>query len=153
MRGVPLVTRDTGTRTAISALHDMSDTNAAMAAWKTALQSPAWDRTPVWFHGDLLPGNLLFKQGCLSAVIDFGGLGVGDPACDLMIAWRLFSGQSRNMFRTALAVDDATWVRGRGHALSQALIFISYYLNTNPVRVRNARRVIDEVLTDYRESD
>lgn len=101
----------------------------------------------------MLPGNLLVERGRLSAVIDFGGLGVGDPACDLIIAWGLFSGESRDVFRAALAVDDATWARGRGHALSQAVIFIPYYLNTNPVGVGNARRMIDEVLADYRASN
>ena len=89
---------------------------------------------------------MLFDRGRLSAVIDFGGLGVGDPACDLMIAWSLFSGESRNVFREKLNVDDATWARGRGQALSQAVIFIPYYLTTNPVGVRYARRMIDEIL-------
>ena len=149
-RGAPLAVRDTVTREAIAALHGMIDADSALAVWETALQAPEWDRAPVWFHGDLLPGNLLFEQGRLSAVIDFGGLGVGDPACDLMIAWGLFSGESRDVFRTALAVDDATWERGRGHALSQALIFIPYYLDTNPVGVGNARHMIDEVLADLK---
>jgi len=79
-------------------------------------------------------------------------MGVGDPACDLMIAWSLFSGESRNVFRAALAVDDATWARGRGHALSQALIFIPYYMNTNPVGVGNARCMIDAVLADQKHA-
>lgn len=147
-RGVPLALRDAPTREAIAALGGVIDTDAVIMAWEAAIQAPEWDRAPVWFHGDLLPGNLLVEQGRLSAVIDFGGLGVGDPACDLMIAWGLFSAQSRAVFRAALAVDDATWARGRGHALSQALIFIPYYLNTNPVGVSNARRTIDEVLAD-----
>jgi aminoglycoside phosphotransferase (APT) family kinase protein len=151
LRGVPLATRDTGTREAIAALDGMIDADAATTAWEAALQAPEWDRAPVWFHGDLLPGNLLFERGRLSAVIDFGGLGVGDPACDLIIAWGLFSGESRDVFRAALAVDDATWARGRGHALSQALIFIPYYLDTNPVGVGNARRMIDKVLADHRQ--
>lgn len=150
LRGAPLVTRDTGTRAAITALQGIIDTDAATVVWETALQAPVWNRAPVWFHGDLLPGNLLFEQRRLSAVIDFGGLGVGDPACDMMIAWGLFSGESRAAFRATLAVDDATWARGRGHALSQALIFIPYYLTTSPLGVGNARRMIDEVLTDYR---
>ncbi|MCB0236955.1 MAG: phosphotransferase, partial [Anaerolineae bacterium] len=83
-------------------------------------------------------------------VIDFAGMGVGDPACDLMIAWGLFSRESRETLRAALAVDDATWARGRGMALSQAAIFIPYYLDTNPVGVANARRAIAEVLADQR---
>jgi aminoglycoside phosphotransferase (APT) family kinase protein len=148
LRGLPLATREAPTREAIAALDGMYDAHALTAAWEAALQAPDWDRAPVWFHGDLLPGNLLVERGRLSAVIDFGGLGVGDPACDLMIAWGLFAGEGRNAFRTALAVDDATWARGRGHALSQALIFVPYYLNTNPVGVRNARRTIDAVLAD-----
>ena len=149
LRGVPLAARDTDTREALAALHGMLNTDAATMVWEVALQAPAWDREPVWFHGDLLTGNMLFERGRLSAVIDFGGLGVGDPACDMMIAWSLFSGESRDMFRGALAVDDATWKRGRGHALSQALLFIPYYLNTNPVGVGNAQRMIDEILTDH----
>ena len=147
-RGAPLATRDARTRKAIAALQGMINTTAATAAWEAALQAPEWNRPPVWFHGDMLPGNLLFERGRLSAVIDFGGLGLGDPACDLMIAWGLFSGESRDVFRTAIAVDDATWARGRGHALSQALIFIPYYLITNPVGVGNAKRMINEVFAD-----
>jgi aminoglycoside phosphotransferase (APT) family kinase protein len=147
-RGVPLVRRDAAMRAAIAAVHGMLDTDAVTAAWEAALEAPEWDRPPVWVHGDLLPGNLLVERGRLSAVIDFGGLGVGDPACDLMIAWSLFSGESREVFRATLEVDDATWARGRGHALSQAIIFIPYYLDTNPAGVRNARRVVDEVLAE-----
>ncbi len=149
LRGVPLAMRDTYTREAIAALRGMIDVGAVTAAWEAALRAPEWNRSPVWFHGDLLPGNLLVEGGRLSAVIDFGGLGVGDPACDLMIAWGLFSGESREVFRAALAVDEATWVRGRGCALSWALIFIPYYLDTNPVGVGSARRVLDEVLADH----
>jgi aminoglycoside phosphotransferase (APT) family kinase protein len=145
-RGVPLAQRDVPTREAIEALRGMIDVDAATAAWEAALMTPVWPGPPVWVHGDMLPGNLLVKQGRLSAVIDFGGLGVGDPACDLMIAWGLFSGESRDVFRAVLSVDDATWARGRGWALSQALIFIPYYLNTNPVGVGIARRTIDEIL-------
>ena len=81
-------------------------------------------------------------------MIDFGGLGVGDPACDLLPAWNLFGREARDAFREALDVDDATWARGRGWALSIALIFIPYYLDTNPVGVANARRVLEEVLAD-----
>ncbi len=141
--------RDAYTRSAIADLDGPVDTEAVAAAWAADLQAPAWDGPPVWVHGDLQSGNLLAVQGRLSAVIDFGGLGVGDPACDLVVAWSLFSGESREAFRTALSVDDATWARGRGWALSVALIFIPYYLDTNPVGVGDARRTIDEVLADH----
>jgi aminoglycoside phosphotransferase (APT) family kinase protein len=147
-RGTPLAMRDNPTREAISALQGILDTDAVTAAWEAALQAPEWNGAPVWFHGDMLPGNLLFRRGRLKAVIDFGALGVGDPACDLMIAWNLFSGESRDVFRAALAVDDATWARGRGWALSQALIFIPYYSKSNPVGVGYARRAMAEVLAD-----
>ncbi|MGY2892652.1 aminoglycoside phosphotransferase family protein [Deinococcus sp. UYEF24] len=147
-RGEPLATRDVGVREAVAALGELLDGKAALSAWETALAAPEWTGAPVWVHGDLLPGNLLFQSGRLSAVIDFGGLGVGDPACDLLPAWSLFSGEGREVFRTALAADEALWERGRGHALAQALMFIPYYLHTNPVGVRNAWRVVGEVLAD-----
>lgn len=149
-RGVPLAMRDVSTREAIEALRGTIDVDTATAVWEGALGAPVWHGPPVWVHGDLLPGNLLVVQGRLSAVIDFGGLGLGDPACDLMVAWGLFSGESRDVFRAALSVDDATWARARGHALSWALIFIPYYLDTNPAGVAAARHMIDGVLADRR---
>jgi aminoglycoside phosphotransferase (APT) family kinase protein len=149
-RGVPLAMRDTGTRAAIASLGSLLDTDAVTTAWDAALHAPVWDGAPVWIHGDLQAENLLVEQGRLSAVIDFGCLGVGDPACDVMIAWTLFSGESRDLLRAALAVDDATWMRGRGWALSTALIALPYYLDTNPVIVDMARHAIAEVLADQK---
>ncbi len=147
-RGVPLTKRDAETRAAIAALDGMLDASAVTEAWDAAIQAPGWHDLPVWVHGDLLPGNLLVQQGQLSAVIDFGCLGVGDPACDMMVAWTLLSAQTRNVFRAALQVDDATWARGRGWALSFGLIALPYYQITNPVLAGIARRAIDEVLAD-----
>lgn len=149
LRGAPLAMRDSATREAIAALDGVIDTGAATTAWEAALQAPQWDRASVWFHGDVLAGNLLVDRGRLSAVIDFGGLGVGDPACDLMSAWSLFSGDSRDVFRSATAVDDATWARARGCALSQALLALPYYLETNPVIVARSRHAIEEILADH----
>lgn len=148
LRGCPLARRDASTRQAIAALDGMYPAARLTVAWEMALQAPDWERDPVWFHGDLLSGNILVEEGRIRAVIDFSGLGVGDPACDLMIAWGLFSGESRAVFRSALQVDDATWARGRWHALSQALIFIPYYLETNPAGVASARRTVEAVLAD-----
>lgn len=147
-RGVPLVDRDAATRRAIGELEGRVDTDGATAAWEAALRAPGWDRPPVWIHGDLLPGNLLVHEGRLSAVIDWGGLGVGDPAVDLITAWSLFSAGSREAFRAALDVDDTTWARGRGWALSIALIALPYYWDTNPGFAAVARRTLDEVLSD-----
>jgi aminoglycoside phosphotransferase (APT) family kinase protein len=148
-RGVPLAMRDQPTRAALAALTGTLDTGAAAAAWEAALRAPASRGPPVWLHGDLHSGNLLAQRGRLSAVIDFGCLGVGDPACDAMVAWTLFSAEGRDAFRTALAVDDATWARGRGWALSVALIALPYYRNTNPEIVARAKHTIDEVLADH----
>jgi aminoglycoside phosphotransferase (APT) family kinase protein len=151
-RGVPLSTRDAETRAAIAELSGMLDTGAVTAAWDAALQAPAWGGPPVWIHGDLSPLNLLVERGQLSAVIDFGCLGVGDPACDLQVAWNLLSAESRDVLRAALPVDDATWARGRGWALSVELIALPYYQSTNPVLAGIARRAIDEVLADQKHA-
>lgn len=147
-RGVPLAQRDADTRAAIAALRGMLDTEAATAAWEAALRAPEWDGPPTWLHGDLLPTNLLVRGRRLSAVIDFGGLGVGDPACDLMPAWSILAGESRQIFRAALAVDNAMWARGRGWALSVALIALPYYRTTNPILASISRRSIDAVLAE-----
>jgi aminoglycoside phosphotransferase (APT) family kinase protein len=149
-RGSPLATRDTGTRAAIAALHDTLDTDAVTAAWEAALRAPTWDGPPVWLHGDLIATNLLAVDGRLSAVIDFGCLGIGDPACDVMPAWTFFTGQTRQAFREALQVDDPTWERGSGWALSFGLVALPYYQTTNPVLAGIARHAIDEVLADHR---
>ena len=140
--------RDAATREAIASLRGMFESAALTEAWTAALHVPAWSGPAVWIHGDLQPGNLLARQGRISAVIDFGCLGVGDPACDLLPAWNSLHRWVSGYFRAALDVDDATWARGRGWALSVALLYIPYYLATDPAGVENAKRVIDEVLTD-----
>ena len=119
------------------------------AAWERALQAAAWHGPPVWIHGDLLSGNLLCVDGRLSAVIDFSCLGVGDPACDLIPAWCVLPAEARSVFRAALEVDDATWERGRGWALSIALIQLPYYFETNPLLAAGARHTIAAVLADH----
>jgi aminoglycoside phosphotransferase (APT) family kinase protein len=101
----------------------------------------------VWIHGDLDARNLLVADGRIRAVIDFGCLGAGDPACDVMVAWKMLDAAAREVFRSALAIDDATWERGRGWALSQAVSALSYYTTeTNPTLVREAERWLIEVL-------
>ena len=148
-RGVPLARRDAATREAIAQLDGVVDSPAVNAAWQAAVRAPTWRRRGVWIHGDLLSGNVLVDaSGRLSAVIDFGCMAVGDPACDVMAAWTLFEAEGREAFRSAIEVDDATWARGRGWALSFALIALPYYMHTNPVFVRDARHVIREVLAD-----
>jgi aminoglycoside phosphotransferase (APT) family kinase protein len=107
-----------------------------------------WTGREVWVHGDLLPGNLLVLDGRLSAVIDFGGLNASDPACDLQPAWNVFAGDSRMRFRAELDVDEASWLRGRGWALYQAVSALAYYWDTNPGMIRQASHALAQVLAD-----
>ena len=141
--------RDESIRATIAKLAGLLDIEAVTAAWEAALQAPVWDGLPVWIHGDLHPGNLLVEGGRLSAVIDFGGLGVGDPACDWMVAWYLLEASARNVFRAALQIDDATWARGRGWALWMATGGVTYYSTTSPAFSDMARHAIEEVLADH----
>ncbi|MCA6091258.1 aminoglycoside phosphotransferase family protein [Streptomyces sp. SCA3-4] len=151
-RGGPLASLDASTRAAIEELRGLPqegvDCDAVAAVWEDALHAPVWDGPPVWLHADLMPGNLLVDGGRLTSVIDFGCTGVGDPACDLFPAWNLLPAGARGVFREALGVDDATWSRGRGRTLSQALIALPYYRKTNPAMADNARHVIRAVLGD-----
>ncbi|WP_328558671.1 aminoglycoside phosphotransferase family protein [Streptomyces coelicoflavus] len=149
-RGGPLAALDESTRAALDELRGLPgedvDCDALTEVWEDALRAPAWDGPPRWLHADLMPGNLLVTGGRLSAVIDFGCMGVGDPACDLFPAWNLLPAGAREVFREALGVDGATWRRGRGRTLSQALIALPYYRKTNPAMAGNARHVIRAVL-------
>ncbi len=147
-RSEPLGARDAETRAAIGALRGTVDTVAATAVWEASLEAPAWPGPTVWVHADLQPGNLLVDGGRLSAVIDFGCLGLGDPAVDLIAAWYVLPARARGVFRAALGVDDAAWARGRGWALSVALAELSSYRDTNPVMAGVARHVIGEVLAE-----
>jgi aminoglycoside phosphotransferase (APT) family kinase protein len=147
-RGGPLAESDASVRQAIAQLGDRIDGDAALRSWQESLDAPAWDSPEVWLHGDLLPGNLLVVDGRLSAVIDFGGLNVGDPACDLQPAWNVFAGDSRRRFRRELDVDDASWLRGRGWALAQAVMALPYYWETNPGMIRQASHALAQVLAD-----
>lgn len=149
-RGVPLAERDDNTRLAIASLGDRVDAKAATSVWESGLAAPVWDKPPVWIHGDLQAGNLLVRKGELVAVVDFGGLGIGDPACDLIVAWNLFPPDTHASFRVVLEVDDATWKRGRAWALSVALIALPYYWDTNPALAAASRYTIAQVLADWK---
>ncbi|MGW6291101.1 aminoglycoside phosphotransferase family protein [Streptomyces sp. NPDC055058] len=146
LTGRPLSERDEATRAAIDRLDGIFDGAAMTALWDAALDAPGWDRPPVWFHGDFHTGNLLTREGRLSAVIDFGGLGVGDPACDLMIAYTLLTPGNRAVFRDELGVDDATWLRGRGWALATGLNAYSSYAAVNPLIAAQTTRQITAAL-------
>jgi aminoglycoside phosphotransferase (APT) family kinase protein len=142
----PLADRDRTTRAAID-VEGVFDTAAMTAPWDAALNAPAWDRPPVWFHGDFHTGNLLTNGGRLTAVIDFGGLGIGDPACELMVAFTLMSARSRAAFRATLDMDDATWLRGRGWAVATGLNAYTSYAAVNPrIAAQTARQITQALI-------
>lgn len=143
-RGGALQTYDGETTAALETLAGLIDTEAARDVWQTALNS-SWEYPQVWVHGDIASGNLLVEEGRLSAVIDFGSSAVGDPACDLTIAWTFFEGGSREAFRDALPLDPATWARARGWALWKALITLA----TTP----DAGEVIETLIAEHHDSD
>ncbi len=146
-RGGSLSVYDIETREALRQLDGKVDTQTLMSIWDSAIES-RWQGPDVWFHGDLAQTNLLVKDGQLNAVIDFGCCGVGDPACDLSIAWTLFTGKSREAFRRELHLDEATWKRAQGWTLWKALITLVESIDTNSQKADSARHVINEILED-----
>jgi aminoglycoside phosphotransferase (APT) family kinase protein len=147
-RGQPLSTVDAATRRAIDELSrtdEPFDAQAARTVWAEALEAPQWTQPPCWVHGDLMPSNLLLRDGRLAGVLDWATAGLGDPAADLIPAWNLLTTDTRRTFRDAVGADDATWTRGCGRALSMAVIQLPYYRHTNPVISANARYVLTEL--------
>lgn len=147
-RGKPLQTRDKETRDAIVSWRNVIDIDAAITIWNRSLALPLWGGKSVWIHGDLHADNMLTQNGNINAIIDFGSSGVGDPAVDMMPALTILSSETRQKFREIVNVDDATWGRGRGWALTFGLVAYPYYKNTNPTLAKIARHTIDEVLAD-----
>lgn len=143
-RGASLTHYDDESRRALAMLGDRIDGGRALGLWDEAL-SAEWTGGPVWFHGDVSSGNLLVDGGALSAVIDFGTSGVGDPACDLCIAWTFLTPEARRRFRSELDIDDAMWARGRGWTLWKALITAAGLMGSGSAR---GLRVVAEILGD-----
>jgi aminoglycoside phosphotransferase (APT) family kinase protein len=144
-RGGPLASYDAEARHAIGMLANRIDAKAAMRVWEEALAAE-WDGTAVWVHGDMSAGNLLLRDGRLHAVIDFGSMAIGDPACDLVIAWTFFTAEARRVLRSALALDDGTWKRGRAWALWKASIVAAGIARTNAVEQSQSWRTISGIL-------
>lgn len=151
---------DESTRDAIRLLADDIDVDAVTDVWEAALAT-SWERPPVWFHGDLAPSNLLVADGSLHAVIDFGCSAVGDPACDLVMAWTFFGGDSADEFRRRLPFDEATWARARGWALWKAAVTLGYEKQGRGDAIVAARqfgwrhdphRIIELIVADHRQS-
>ncbi|CAN5837214.1 aminoglycoside phosphotransferase family protein [soil metagenome] len=147
-RGGALATYDAQTRQAITDLEGSIDGPTALTIWERALAA-AWTNPPVWLHGDVAAGNLLVKDGALSAVIDFGILGVGDPACDLAIAWTLLHGEARQAFRQALPLDEGTWARGRGWTIWKALIVAAGLPGSSEDERTKSRGIIADLVEEH----
>ena len=148
-RGIPLAERDMEIRCRLARF---DGDPVVTAEWERALAAPPWDGPPVWHHGDLDARNWLVRDGRISGVIDWAAMGVGDPACDVMVAWKLHSGTARDAFREALATDDATWERARGWVLSQAVAALSYYTpENNPTLYCEAEAWLELVLSEREE--
>jgi aminoglycoside phosphotransferase (APT) family kinase protein len=144
----PLSELDKATRSAVGEAVDLLDARAVTEAWDRALTAPPFTGATRWVHTDLLRPNLLVRGGRLVAVIDFGNVGVGDPAADVIPAWTVFGPTGRRRFREVLDIDDGTWERARGFALTQAALIVPYYRETNPSFTASALRTIHEVLDD-----
>ncbi|HEY2794557.1 MAG TPA: aminoglycoside phosphotransferase family protein [Micromonosporaceae bacterium] len=144
----PLASKDEAVRAAITAVASDFDAVALTRVWERALAAPAWDREPVWCHGDFHVGNLLMRDDRISAVLDFGGLGYGDPACDLDIAYTLMTPRTRAIFRAALDLDAAAWDRGRGWALAGGVNAHAAYAATEPRVAEQTRRQLTAILAE-----
>lgn len=150
-RGVPLAERDRGIQYWFERFHG---DHRARPAWERALAAPPWDGPPVWHHGDLDVRNWLVRDGCISGVIDWGSMGVGDPACDVMLAWKLHSAEARDAFRDALSIDDATWERARGWVVSQAVAALAYYTHeNNPILYHEAEKWLALVMSEREDRE
>jgi len=145
-RGIPLARRDEEFR---SWLPSFTGDPAVTGEWERALAAQVWEGPPVWHHGDLDARNWLVRDGRITGVIDWGAMGVGDPACDVMVAWKLHSTVARDAFRDALPTDDATWERARGWAVSQAVAALAYYTpENNPALYHEAEAWLRLVMSE-----
>jgi aminoglycoside phosphotransferase (APT) family kinase protein len=150
-RGIPLAERDAEIRYWLAKFDGDS---GVTAEWERALAAPAWEGPPVWHHGDIDVRNWLVRGRRICAIIDWGSMGVGDPACDVMVAWKLHSREARDAFRKSLPTDDATWERARGWVLSQAVAALAYYTpENNPALYHEARSWLELVLSEREERD
>lgn len=147
-RGGSLKVYDDEVKKAVTLIGSQMDLKTVREIWEVA-PATSWQGKSVWVHGDVSPGNLLIDNGRLCAVIDFGQLAIGDPACDLAIAYTLFSGKSREVFRKIIKVDEDTWARGRAWALWKALITVAGLTNPNNSESKKSKQIIDDVISDH----
>jgi aminoglycoside phosphotransferase (APT) family kinase protein len=147
-RGVALARVDARVRRDLASIADEVDAATLSAVWDEALAAPPWTDAPAWLHGDLHPGNLLIYRGRLAGVLDWGLMGVGDPACDLIPAWNWCDPASRARFRAAAPVTAADWQRGRGWAIYSAVIALAFNRRIDSPLVAISRRTLAEVVSE-----
>ena len=147
-RGTALINLDHIARNAIDALGDVFDQANLLHIWEQALDVHPWTAPPVWIHGDIHAANIVMRNGHIAGIIDFGLMGVGDPACDLAPAWSFLPSHARDTFRAAADVDDKTWQRGKGWGFYIGVIALSYYRNRNPILSDIAEKAIQAVIED-----
>ncbi|MFK8040670.1 MAG: aminoglycoside phosphotransferase family protein [Rickettsiaceae bacterium] len=146
-RGDHVSVYDSGAREQIVKLADIIDSNSALELWERACATK-WNKTPIWIHGDFAIGNILIKDNKLSGVIDFGGTAIGDPACDLVIAWTYLSGKARDIFVVEMGIDDDTWLRARAWVLWKATFALCNIADKNSTEALLQKRIIGEVIDE-----
>lgn len=146
-RGGSLIVYDAQTRAAVTQLKDIINSNAAIALWEKAINSK-WTGPAVWIHGDLSAGNILIRDNQLIAIIDFGGMAIGDPACDLAIGWTFLKNESRKIFKALADLDEETWARARGWALWKALITLAQISDKNSMQAKRELQIINDLLSE-----
>lgn len=146
-RGAAPSVYESETKQVISTLQDLIDTEAALLVWEEALSSE-WTKKPVWIHGDFSAGNILVRDSRLAAIIDFGCMGIGDPACDLVLAWTFLTDESREIFKSQLNIDANTWSRARGWALWKALISLVDIQDKSSTSTQVQLKIINDVVRE-----
>ena len=144
-RGDHVSVYNKGAREQIAELAEIIDASKTLALWDQACAT-RWNKAPIWIHGDFAIGNILMDSGKLSAVIDFGGAAVGDPACDLVIAWTYLSGKARETFISEMDMDFDTWLRARAWALWKATFELCQIVDKNSAEALFQKQIIDEVV-------
>lgn len=147
-RGIPLITKAELTFNAISQLTHLFDENHMTEVWTKALNTEPWQGPPQWLHADLHPGNILVKNHEISAILDFGLAGIGDPTCDLMAAWTILDKSSRPIFKELVDADEQTWLRAKGWAFCFAAVAYPYYEHTLPSLANIAKTTLENILED-----
>lgn len=148
-RGASPIVYNVETKDTIVKLKELVDVEIVTEIWLKAISSK-WQNKPVWIHGDLSSGNILIKDKKLVAIIDFGGMAIGDPACDLTIAWTLFEKESRDIFRSSIKLDSDTWARARGWALWKALITLASLKDKNDPEFIKQQQIINEIINEHK---